>query len=366
MRSRGDHHEGSSNDRHDHYGKELLTDAVGSLAMKLLDLEHYLFVSVMILNSPTAKVQLDDVLGWEAALVEHVGQKHRDLPLGADQSDHSELDASGFLPLSGAEPREVVVGRGEGNVVVVPAASHKSLDSGEGGLGRTAEQKVSFVVLSQIGNEIKAGISPIEERNASRREQGQERLRLLPLRSMDTDDSPGYGKTPEDIIGGCHQTLRVMAPSLILESTVGIELLADLLGCRKVVFGAINGNNRHAVPEIGGITRKEAVSKLHGLLQDVSEDGPGDFLASLGKAASVDLLGIRPQSATPGRSEEIPGFDVHSLALSARHNREDEGDELWKGQFPTADKVLGRLSEIRGDLSGDDVKKSCKNAGKLA
>jgi hypothetical protein len=147
----------------------------------------------------------------------------------------------------------------------VPAAFDKGLDSGEGALGPTAEEKVPLVVLSQVGNEIKAGLSPVEKQNASRRNQGQQSLCLLPLRSVNTDHGPGYGKTPEDIIGGCHQAPRVMAPSLMLKSTVWIELLPDFLGCRKSVLGAINGNNRHAVPEIGEVPRKEAVGKLHGI-----------------------------------------------------------------------------------------------------
>ena len=177
----GDHHEGSGDDRHDHHGKQLLADAVRGLAMKLLDLQHHFLTSIVIFNCPAAEVQLDDPLSGKAALVEQVGHKHRGLPIGADQSDHPELDAPGALALLGAEPREVVLGGGEGNVVLVSAAFDKRLDRGEGGLGRTSEQKVSFVALSQKGNQIKAGVSPIEEHNAQGRNQGQERLRLLAL-----------------------------------------------------------------------------------------------------------------------------------------------------------------------------------------
>jgi hypothetical protein len=175
---------------------------------------------------------------------------------------------------------------------------------------------------------------------------------------MDADHAPGYGKTPEDIIGRCHQALRVVTSSFILEPTLRIELRSDLLGCRKVILRSIEGNHRHAVPDVGGIARKEAVGQIHGLLQDVSEDGPGHFLASFGEAASVDFLGIRPQSAASGRSEEIPGLDVHSLALPADGERENESNELGKREFPIAGKVLGRLFAIGTDFFGNEVEKS--------
>ncbi len=101
------------------------------------------------------------------------------------------------------------------------------------------------------------------------------------------------------------------------------------------------------MPGVGGVAGKEAIGQLHGFVQDVSKDGPGDLLSGFSETASVDLLSIYPQSAAPGISEEIPGLDVHSLALPACHNGENEGDELWEGKFAVASKVFGRLSEIR-------------------
>jgi hypothetical protein len=366
MHPSGDHHEGSGNDRHDDHGKELLANAVGSFAMKFLDLEHHLLSSIMVLHRPAPEVQLDDLLCCKAALVEHVGKKHRDLSTGADQPDHSELDAPRFLPFLRAEPLQVVVGGGKRNIVLLPATTHESLNSGEGGLGRAAEEKVPFVVLSQVGNEIEARVSPIEEQDAPGRHKGQERLRFLPLRSMDADDTPGYGKTPENIIGRGNQTLRVVTSSFILETALRIELVSDLLRCRKVVFGAIEGNDRHGLPDMGGIARIQAVGQIHCFLQDVSEDGPGHFLASLREPAAMHFLGIGPQSATPGRSEEIPGFDVHPLALSAGRKREYESDELGERQLPVTGKILDRLSRSIIDFFGNEVEKSSENRGKLA
>jgi hypothetical protein len=66
---RGHGHQGSCNDGHDDDGKELLADAVGSFAMKLLDLEHDLFGAIVVLDRPAAEIEIDDLLSREGALV---------------------------------------------------------------------------------------------------------------------------------------------------------------------------------------------------------------------------------------------------------------------------------------------------------
>jgi hypothetical protein len=120
------------------------------------------------------------------------------------------------------------------------------------------------------------------------------------------------------------------------------------------------------VPDIGGIARKEAVGKLDRFLKDVSEDGPADFLASMSECAAVDLLSIGPESASPGHSEEITGFNVHSLAFPAGNQREDESDELGDREFAVSSKIRVRSPGIRIDRFGDEVEKSCKDGAKLA
>jgi len=334
--------------------------------MKLLDLKRHFLTSVMVFHRPAPKVKLDDLLSLKTALVEHVSQKNRNLPLGAHQPDHSELDAPGFLPLFGAEPLNVFVGGGERNVGLLSAALYKCLDSGERRFGRTAKEKVPFVVLSQIGNELKARVSPIEKQDASGRNQRQESLRLLPLRSVDADHTPGYGKTPEDIIRRRNQTLRIVAPSFILKPALRIELGSNLLSCRKVVLRSIDGDDRHTVPDIGGIARKEAIGKLDRSLMDIPEESPGNLLASMGECAAVDLLGIGPKSASPGCPEEITGFNVHALALPAGNQREDKSDELGDREFALSGKIRAKSLGIRVDIFGDEVEKMCEDSAKLA
>jgi hypothetical protein len=72
------------------------------------------------------------------------------------------LDDPGFLGLPGAEPFEVVVGRGDANVVFLPAAANESLDSWESAFGRTPEQEVTVVVVSEIADEIETRVSAVK------------------------------------------------------------------------------------------------------------------------------------------------------------------------------------------------------------
>ena len=183
---------------------------------------------------------------------------------------------------------------------------------------------------------------------------------------MDADHTPRYGKTSEDIVGCCHQALRVVASSLILKPALGIELRSEFFGCRKVILRSIEGDGRHAVPEIHGISRMEIIGELHSLLQHVPEDGPGDLPAGQGKCAAMDCPGIRPKTASPGCPEEISGLDVDSLALSAGHKRQDKSDEPGKGKLSVSGEIFRRMPGGRVNLFGNEIKKSCKNGGKLA
>jgi hypothetical protein len=341
-----------------------LTDTVGGFAMEFLDLEHNLFVPVMVLNGPAPEVEVDDFLFGEFGFIEEIGEKHRDGSIGADQPDHSQLNTHGSFPLPGGKPLDVFVGRGNRNVVLSPTAAHKCLDGGERGLGRAAEQKVApLVVLSQIRNELVARISSIKEQHGPGRDGWQERLSLLALGSMDGDHTPGYGKAPEHIIGRGNQALGIVPPALILEATMRIELLSDLLGCRKVVFGAVKGDHRHPMPKMGGVARVEAIGQFDGLLQNVLEDGPGNLLAGSRESAAVYVPGVGPESAASGSFEELARLDIHSLALPGRHHGENEGNEFGKGKFPGAGKVPGGSFGFRINFFRDKVQKSCNDIG---
>jgi hypothetical protein len=93
----------------------------------------------MILDCPAAEIEIDDLLSREGALVEQIGEKHRDGSIGADEPYHPELNTLGSFALLAAEPPEKVVGRGDGDVVFRQSTSNKGLNGREGGFGRTAE-----------------------------------------------------------------------------------------------------------------------------------------------------------------------------------------------------------------------------------
>ena len=80
----------------------------------------------------------------------------------------------------------------------------------------------------------------------------------------------------------------------------------------------------------------------------------------------MNLPGIRPKPAPPGRPEEISGLDIDSLALPARNKRKNEGDELGKWEFAVSSEIFGTLLGVRINLFGDEVEKSCKSGAKVA
>jgi hypothetical protein len=296
----------------------------------------------MVLNGPAPEVEVDDFLFGKIGFIEEIGEKHRDGSIGADQPDHSQLNTVEPFPLPDAKPLDVFVGRANRDIVLLPTAAHKCFDGGERGLGRAAEQKVApLVVLSQIRNELVARISSIKEQHGPGRDGWQERLSLLAFGPMDGDHTPGHGKAPEHIIGRGNQALGIVPPAFILEATMRIELLSDLIRCRKVIFGTIKGDHRHPMPKMGGVARVEAIGQLDGLFQNILEDGPGNLLASSRESAAAHLLGIGPESAASGSFEELARLDIHSLALPGRYQGENEGNEFGKGKFPGASEVLG-------------------------
>jgi len=227
-----DHDESPRDDGHDGYGKDLLADTVWGFAMKFLDLENDLLVSVMFLNPPSPEIEIDDVLPGKAALVQEIGEKYRDLSIGTDQSDHPQLNTLGFFPLPWAESLKELVGGGDHDVVFLSTVADKGFHGGECRFGRTTKQEISLVVLSQEADEIIARISAIEKQHGPGRDEGQEGLGLLSFRSMNTDHTPGQSKTPEHIVGRCNQTLRIMPFAFMLEATLRVEFFSNLF-CRR-------------------------------------------------------------------------------------------------------------------------------------
>jgi hypothetical protein len=119
-----------------------------------------------------------------------------------------------------------------------------------------------------------ARISTIKKQDSSRRDGCHELQGFIALRPMNADHCPGHGKASEHIVGCRDKTLGVVPSAFVIETTLGIELLPVLLCCRKVILGAIDGNDRHSMPKIGGVSRPEFIGQIHRLFEDISEDSP--------------------------------------------------------------------------------------------
>lgn len=117
------------------------------------------------------------------------------------------------------------------------------------------------------------------------------------------------------------------------------------------------------MPKKGRLTREEAVGQINGLRQKISKDRPGNLLSSLRKSASVYGFGIGPQSAAKGIGEEIPRFDVNSLAFPAGSEGENEGGELGERKLTITGKIL-REPLIAGiNFFGDKVQERWDDIG---
>jgi len=183
---------------------------------------------------------------------------------------------------------------------------------------------------------------------------------------MNTDHCSGHGKTSEHIISRRDQTLGIVASALVLETTLRIEFLSVLRCCRKIVLGTIEGNDRHAMPKIGGISRPELVGQLHRILKDVLKDRPWNLLARFCEGATVDGFIFRPKSATLGAPEELTGLDVHSFALATGNKGEDKSDQLGKGKLTSASEIFDGLLDLRSHIFWNEIEKIGESIGKLA
>jgi hypothetical protein len=171
------------------------------------------------------------------------------------------------------------------------------------------------------------------------------------------NDTPCYRNTPEDIVGCCDQTLRIMSFAFILETALGIEIFSNLFRCRQVILRTVESKDRHPVPKERRISRPQLVGKVDGFLVYIAKNSPWDLIAGKTYAATVDGLGFGPYSATLSIPEKLARFDINSLALPACGKRENKRDQLWKGEFTVTGKVRIALLNFRIDIFRDKTKK---------
>ena len=120
------------------------------------------------------------------------------------------------------------------------------------------------------------------------------------------------------------------------------------------------------MPTVGGVSRPEFVGQINGLLFDIPENSPWDFVAGKADSTAVDCFGIRPKPATSGAFEEITRFNVYPLVLPAGDERQGQRNDLRKRKLAVSGKVCGGLLGFRINIFGDKVEKRFNSAGQLA
>ena len=157
-----------------------------------------------------------------------------------------------------------------------------------------------------------------------------------------------------------------MALALELEPASGLECLSNLICGREGVFGAVDCDNRHPVPQKSRVAWPEAVGQFNGFRQDVPKNRPGDLATCSGEAASVHRIGLGPKAAAPCGREKGTCLGVHSAAFPTGGKGEDEGNELCERQLPLARKIPRGFFEIGVQFFWNEVKKRSHNLSDLA
>src|SRR5262249_888831 len=119
----------------DQDGEEFLTDAVGGVAMKLLDMLESFLIPVMGFHRPAPPVQGDNRGAGKAVGVEEVGQQHGDRAIGSFQADSAEAERGKGLPLRWGQRTLERISGGEPEAGFGPAPPRERGGRGGGGGG---------------------------------------------------------------------------------------------------------------------------------------------------------------------------------------------------------------------------------------
>ena len=120
------------------------------------------------------------------------------------------------------------------------------------------------------------------------------------------------------------------------------------VGGRELVFGAVNGKHRQALPGVGLACRPHGVGELHGLLMDLFKGGPRDVGAGFGHRTAMNGLRVGPEPTAARLPEQRPDFAIDALALPAGGQRQQHHKERGQRQFPTSRKGRGGKQEVLG------------------
>ena len=214
----------------DQDGEEFLTDAVGGVAMKLLDMLESFLIPVMGFHRPAPPGQGENRGAGKAVGVEEVGQQHGDRAIGSFQAESAEAQRGKGLPLRWGQRTLERLRGGEPEAGFGPPTARKGLDGGEGGGRWTAHQR-AVRVLVEVVEETVTGETAVKEAQAVGGQQGQQLLGWLALITvLERTDGAADRQAAEDIRGRRDQALRGMTSAGIREATLGIERLPHGLG----------------------------------------------------------------------------------------------------------------------------------------
>jgi hypothetical protein len=197
----------------------------------------------------------------------------------------------------------------------------------------TAKNKIAPVVFSQIFDERITGKSTVKEKYAIGRDMRQKALSLVTLGVMDRAYCSGNRQLSKDVVGGHDKALGVVALAVMIETALGVEFGADLLGCGKYELGAVEGVYGHLVPQERVIMRPKAVGQGHSPAQDFLENGPGDLSPCAGNIAPVGRAGVMPKTTASGTAEKLGQLDIDAFAHPARDKGENKNDQPGECKF---------------------------------
>ncbi len=109
-RLRGQHHECPGDDRHDHGGKEFLSNAIDRATVVLFNLKRHFFIPVIAFCFPSLEIERDDLFSGKGEGAQQIGEQHGHRAIGTLQQDDVQFDGFEAFALSGTELRQGVVG----------------------------------------------------------------------------------------------------------------------------------------------------------------------------------------------------------------------------------------------------------------
>jgi hypothetical protein len=147
----------------------------------------------------------------------------------------------------------------------------------------------------EVVNEFVAGIAPIQQQDAAAGKVRQPGLDLVAFVGVRHRlDGAGHRQAAKDVVSGGHQAVGIMAFAGVIQPAVGIEGQAQGVGGREVVFGALDGEHRKALPRVLLPRRPDLLGEAHRIVVQGFEGGPGELGPRFGDRAPVDGFRVGP------------------------------------------------------------------------